>query len=356
MGFLRDNHHVNLAAQAWKYFGNALRPPDRAGRMRNMVGANLAAVAGKPFFGQPLRAYFHITNRCNNRCVICEPHKDGLYEGDSLDYALVEEMYKSFPRLVSVCFVGDGEPLLHPRTVDGIRLFATRNCWVNMTSNGILLTPAKAEELVDAGLSEIQVSLDGATPETVRQTRPNTDLPKVLEGLGRLLDTSRKVRGKALYSIISFCINRLNQHEIEAFVDLADKMGVDGVRFQNFIPYPGNTVALDADTKAGVRRRIYGMIAKGGHRTRIFYDDLETPGRNPFGFIRARCVHPFYNISVKPDGNVYPCCGLTRPIGNVADNSLHEIYHSDTRREFLERIASDDPPKECYRCVWLRRK
>lgn len=353
MGLL--NHQINLVAQAWKYFVPAIRPPQRLRRLSNMIGANLAAVVGHPYRGQPLRAYFHITNQCNNRCIICEPHKDGSYQGDSLDFKHIVEAKNVFPLLTSACFVGDGEPLLHPRTIEGITIFAERNCWVNMTSNGILLTRKKTEELTKAGLSEIQISMDGASDETISLMRPNTDPQRLKDSIAYLINYSQRTRKRKVVTLISMCITNRNMHDIEPFVTMARNIGVDAIRFQNFIPFKGTDLQLTSDEAEDVRRRVYQLITKTQNGPTIYYDDLNFSEKNIFAFIKARCVHPYFNISIKPDGNVYPCCGLTKPIGNLNESCLKSIYKSRARQDFLKRIASDSPPKECFKCVWLRR-
>jgi len=108
--------------------------------------------------------------------------------------------------------------------------------------------------------------------------------------------------------------------------------------------------------KLAAKNLIYKLIAHGRGKPEIFYDDFSAENAGPYLFWRARCVHPFFNLSVKPSGSVFPCCGPTEPIGNLASASLSQIAFSSTRRKFLRSICSDDPPPGCEACSWLNKK
>ena len=52
-----------------------------------------------------------------------------------------------------------------------IRYLKARGTYVLFNSNGILLNAKRAQELIDAGLDEYRLSMDGATRETYSQVR-----------------------------------------------------------------------------------------------------------------------------------------------------------------------------------------
>ncbi|MGV3523490.1 MAG: radical SAM/SPASM domain-containing protein [Candidatus Sericytochromatia bacterium] len=68
--------------------------------------------------------------------------------------------------------LGGGEPLLHPELPALVAYGVSRGLVVNLTTSGSLLTPERLRALQTAGLGQLQLSLNGATPEVHAQTRP----------------------------------------------------------------------------------------------------------------------------------------------------------------------------------------
>jgi MoaA/NifB/PqqE/SkfB family radical SAM enzyme len=73
-----------------------------------------------------------------------------------------------------------GEPLLAPGLFDRVDLATRRGVQVGFNTNGMLLTAARAEQLVRAGLAWLHVSLDGARTETYEAIRGRGDFRPLL--------------------------------------------------------------------------------------------------------------------------------------------------------------------------------
>jgi cyclic pyranopterin phosphate synthase len=137
-----------------------------------------------------------VTDRCNFRCNYCMPkevfNKDYSYlpHGDLLNFEEITRLAKVFVGLgVRKIRLTGGEPLLRKnleilveqlaqiQTPDGSKLDLT------LTTNGSLLTK-KAQQLKDAGLDRITVSLDGLE-DAVFRAMNDVDFPvrDVLDGI-----------------------------------------------------------------------------------------------------------------------------------------------------------------------------
>jgi radical SAM protein with 4Fe4S-binding SPASM domain len=65
---------------------------------------------------------------------------------------------------------------------------------------------------------------------------------------------------------------------------------------------------------------------------------------------QAGCNNIWGLLDVQPDGNVNFCVDFPDyAIGNVAESSLHQIWHSDRARRFREQRTAGELPV-CYRC------
>ena len=88
----------------------------------------------------------------------------------------------------TVAFMGLGEPLLHPRFLDMVRLAKERGLRAEVTTNALLLDEAMAAGLLEAGLDQLVVSIDGASAEAFGRVRSGASLERVVENVRRLHD------------------------------------------------------------------------------------------------------------------------------------------------------------------------
>jgi molybdenum cofactor biosynthesis enzyme MoaA len=116
-----------------------------------------------------------LIDRCNFRCQYCLP------EGEELDYVLQKDLLTQEELLILLKEVfipvgfrkfrlTGGEPLLRPGVVKLVKVIAdlpeTED--LSLTTNGFLLTEL-AQDLYDAGLRRINISLDSLDPDIFNQ-------------------------------------------------------------------------------------------------------------------------------------------------------------------------------------------
>jgi MoaA/NifB/PqqE/SkfB family radical SAM enzyme len=94
-----------------------------------------------------------------------------------------------FPSLSTVCLVGRGEPTVaDDRLWSALTRHAVRNrVLVSITTNGSLLKRRITEELLP-WIDTVEVSIDGATDETMSRNRVGGSWQKLLEGLQHFND------------------------------------------------------------------------------------------------------------------------------------------------------------------------
>ena len=175
-----------------------------------------------------------VTERCNLRCRYCMP-EEGICKKAHSDMLTEEEMVQAVRAAASLGIsklrVTGGEPLVKKNIIS-----ICRNCAavpgiheVCITTNGVLL-PKYAEELKEAGVKRVNLSLDTVDPEKyARITRWGT-LSDALAGLHAALNTGfEKVKINAV--LIGGC----NDDEIPALAELTRRYPVD-VRFIELMP------------------------------------------------------------------------------------------------------------------------
>jgi len=139
--------------------------------------------------GRPLRDLrISVTDRCNFRCTYCMPNDeyDWTPKKDILSYEEVARLCSLLCRLgVEKVRLTGGEPLVRQdleKLVEMLRKIpALRD--ISLTTNGALLTKARARRLKVAGLSRLNISLDSLQPERFAQINRRGKLAQVLSGI-----------------------------------------------------------------------------------------------------------------------------------------------------------------------------
>ncbi|MBW2630578.1 MAG: GTP 3',8-cyclase MoaA [Deltaproteobacteria bacterium] len=175
-----------------------------------------------------------ITDRCNLRCVYCMPKEGVSFLGheDILSYEEILRIVDAAVKtgIIKVRVTG-GEPLVRRGVTDFLtsltKLEGLRD--ISLTTNGILLEDY-AEEIFNAGIGRINVSLDSLSPDKYRDITRGGDINRVIRGIRKAHDN-----GFSPIKINVVAIKGFNDDEI---IDFA-KLTIDKpyqIRFIEFMP------------------------------------------------------------------------------------------------------------------------
>jgi molybdenum cofactor biosynthesis enzyme MoaA len=130
------------------------------------------------------------------------------------------------------------EPTLNPNLLSFVRIAKElRVPNVYFSTNAMKLTPALTGALIEAGLYEINVSLDAGTKATFERIRRGAKWDTVVGHLKSLRDqkAARKLRRPRIH--LSFVMMRSNVQELPQFIELAAELGVEVVYFSHLVPF-----------------------------------------------------------------------------------------------------------------------
>jgi pyruvate-formate lyase-activating enzyme len=145
------------------------------------------------------------TNACNLRCRMC-PQSDkkpgvarGLMKVDL--YRNIVDQIAAFPENHNALFYLHicGEPLLHKQSVEFIRYAADLGFKPILTTNATLLTTELTAKLLASGLSRIEFSFEGVTPEIFETTRLGAKYDVVHRNIMDFLEQNRAA-GKPVHT------------------------------------------------------------------------------------------------------------------------------------------------------------
>lgn len=174
--------------------------------------------------GRPIHCIVQVSNRCNLTCGFCSFWERPARREDELTLNDVEVISAKLAEAGSmVISIEGGEPLLRPDIVDIVRAFSRYHHPILFT-NGWRVTERLARDLWDAGLSEIGVSIDYATPERHDAHR---GLQGTFDAATRAAAILRETapHGPRQVTLMTVLMHD-NMNEIEALLQLSGSIGV----------------------------------------------------------------------------------------------------------------------------------
>jgi radical SAM protein with 4Fe4S-binding SPASM domain len=294
-----------------------------------------------------------ITERCNKRCRHCYINAENLSELNflELDHALtkIDSTLKQWGKIGFFAFTG-GEALL--RKDDLLPLMEKADILPNigyyqLLSNGSLISEEIVKELLRfRKLGAVQLSMESSSSEVNDSIRGEGSFEETLRAI-------KELKGHQFKTSLSTTISQVNCRDIPALINWADHVGVDEIGFDRLIPY-GNGKNLPPLSKQELRQ-VYGTIYKLASKTKkvkvvmrrpLFC--LIAPEEKEIG---AMCSAGFNNLSIMPDGTIYPCRWLPLPLGNITTVDLDYLWHNT---DLLAKLRKKNARKgKCHGCPFL---
>lgn len=186
-------------------------------------------------FGRRLKYLrISVTDRCNFRCKYCMPNNnfEMMECADILRYEDILFASEVFASLgVNRIRITGGEPLVHKGLCQFLdKLTKIDNIQeVMLTTNGALLEKY-ADDLYNAGVKRLNISLDSLIPEKNKYITGVDKTDEILAGIKKATET-----GFAPIKVNSVIIRDFNDDEIVSFAELSAKYNII-CRFIEFMP------------------------------------------------------------------------------------------------------------------------
>jgi cyclic pyranopterin phosphate synthase len=285
-----------------------------------------------------------VTDRCNLRCEYCMPEAEyaWLPREDILHFEEIARLVRLFARLgVQRLRLTGGEPLLRRdlpvlvrmlAQIDGIHDLA-------LTTNGVLLA-SQAEELRNAGLQRITVSLDTLQRDRFARLTRADELSRVREGLAA---AARVFPG---FKIDAVLVRGINDDEIDALVEEARTLGAE-LRFIEYMDVGGAT-RWTAD-QVVTRREILDALGRQAPLV-----PLRSDGWAP----ADRFALPSGQVVGIISSTTAPFCRTCDRSRLTADGLWYLCLYAQTGHDLRRQVragASDEELLDILRDAWLRR-
>jgi pyruvate-formate lyase-activating enzyme len=166
-------------------------------------------------------------------CVMCYARilqMRGGQENRTLDDEVFERIQPYLKNFEVISLHGIGEPLAGKKLFPILKSIDAKKTKLQFNSNGLNLDEDKSRELVKAGLSLVNFSLDAATAETYEKIR-RVDFHKVIANIRRLSEIKKEMSSRRPRIEMNMTLMKSNLEEATQFVRLAKDLGAEGVHF-----------------------------------------------------------------------------------------------------------------------------
>ncbi len=348
-----------LAVPIWQMTFERRPPGGRHGRMSDQLK----------------KLYIEPTSKCNLACTMCfrktwidEPFADMARD------VFEKAMDTMPPGVETVFFGGMGEPLFHKDIVAMVRRAASKNCRVELLTNGTLLSKEMSADLLDAGLGKLWVSVDSFEPEGYENIRVSSSFNLIKNNIARY-NFERYLRDDAAGLGIAFVAMKSNVGQLGQLAKFAFQNKVTDINISNVIPTDESSLNECLYSRL-VSLELFAQNADSGYPSvSLPMMDMQFPDvrEGLLGLFAADCNIEFNgvplmrrkrycrfveegNAFVRHDGDVSPCMALLHSavtyleghrriqyhhsFGNVKNERLDDIWNSGDYAGFRNRVRN----------------
>jgi mycofactocin biosynthetic radical S-adenosylmethionine protein MftC len=289
----------------------------------------------------PVNITWEITHQCNLRCIHCLSASNQA-SPDELTFEECKNIVDQLAKLkVFEINFGGGEPLLKDYFLPLLSYIHTKGIVTCISTNGTLLTKEIVKLFTGNPLVNIQVSLDGATPEVNDSIRGKGTFTNIIAGI-------ELIAGKSIPLSINTVVTSQNFRQLKQMKELAKSYKAN-LRVSRFRPSGRARQSWDALKLDNVQLKELSAwlsnepdILTGDSFFSISQDGRRLLGLDMCGACKMTCC-------IDPSGNVFPCAFLQdNPFlgGNLKKVSFKEIW--DNSPVFLKLRNLE--PSSCKTC------
>jgi len=315
----------------------------------------------------PASCFWDVTDACNLRCIHCEADA-GRAAPDELS---LDEIARAARELATAgckdVFLTGGEPLVRPDWDEIARLVAKLGMKVTVVTNGVLADAEVIRRMIDAGVSGLSVSLDGA-----REVHDEIRQPAVA-GMRSRYDLAVRAIELAVASPLKVGvitqIHRRNVGDLRRMYEQMASLGIDAWQVQICMPLGRMLLraqdwVLDPADLGDLQDQLAAFIDQGKVAISVG-DNIGYYGRHEpalRGSVRNTksfwlgCMAGCRVVAICANGDVKGCPSHPRKfaVGNVRTTPFLDIWEDRKRFFYNEAWDEDLVAGGCRACPFRR--
>lgn len=359
-------------------------------------GSSLLALArqGLPYLTSPagharppITVYWNVNSVCNLHCKMCDVgtfnEESNFYKNLRIDRKLHEIALERFCSVVDelaayrpTMAINGTEPLMYKPLGLAIEYARKRGMDVAVTTGAYNL-PQRAEDLAAAGLTRLNVSIDGG-PELHNRIRGRRDVfERATTGIVRFHEAAKRL-GQDPEILICATIMNLNYSELVSLYEAVRDLPIRQINFtnMNFVDpsmaqthnlrwgkkYPATVNCLSEEVQPSavdidvLWKQVESISDRQDPRVhfmpRFSKEELRRYYHQPLEFMgRIPCVSTWFIAQIMADGEVIPYTRCYHvPLGNINHQAFLDIWNGDKARSWRHDLRRHGRFPACTRC------
>lgn len=297
-----------------------------------------------------------LTLRCNLKCQMCQRSSKNFTLPELTDMPLktVDNVIPLMSDAKVIWLSGFGEPLMHRDLAAIVAKIREKNAntVIAFTTNLVLMTQDKLESLITAGLSRVQVSIDGDN-EMGHAFAPTPEgVARYQELLWRRLQELHhtKTRLQVNNPELQFCFVAMKRNigQLKEIIQRGLAVGLSSIVVQPLRDHEGTMADEDLFVN-----KTYALPLLVEAQDFALQHGVEFICRfmdENMSFTRDKCHFPWNFFHVAAGGQVYMCCEGIPAEANVNDTPATEIWNAEVYRQLRRELATGAMRKKCWEC------
>jgi len=375
-----------------RFFNKFLRQPEYALSVGfKRLRASFYYHFGKGRSSYPESVTFFLTHKCNLRCKMCGQWGEGgvtkkqsnQYIQEELSFKQIKPIIDDMARFKPNITLFGGEPLLYPNFLEVAKYIKEKRMHCLVITNGFLLE-SFAEAIVDIGLDELNVSLDGAAAlhDEIRGVPGLFD--RIMSGLKKVNYYKALKEKKRPLINLQCTITKHNYKFLEQMLDVTKEAQAVSLTYHNLIFISKEIIdkqrkfdelltcssrdwegfifnpKIDVDL---LNEKIKEIRSQKNKFSVDFYPNFSRFAlleyyNNPDYALKgysSRCLSPWIAGYIFPDGELRPCLNCSYSFGNLKEHKFMSLWNSSNAMRYRLILKKNKIFPVCIRCTELYR-
>ncbi len=304
------------------------------------------------------RLWVTLTSRCNIKCRTC-----GLWSSPwDIPRKTVDEVLQYYPYLERLVWLG-GEVFLSPYFEEMFeKALAFPHLQQQVITNGVILTEKWIEKIIKAPNTELTVSVDGTTKDVYEYIRRGASFEKLISNI-KLANEIKQGYSSKTPMRLNAVIMKSNYHQLEDFIEFAKEFGFCQVSLMAIhLDNDPEENILYSKKNPNILEYITQVIPKIRQKAKSYSIDLdillptedlkfekfENKNNNTKSYKQIlHCKMPWKYMFICDKGTTYLTGSCAKPIGNIYENSLDEIWNNREAQLYREAILKNQFQERC---------
>lgn len=286
------------------------------------------------------------SSTCNLNCIHCPTGTINMGRGlmsEGIFTQILDSIKPYLSTIEVVVLYHGGEPLLNQGFEKMVsELKKTTKAKIKTVTNGMLLNTKRIEGIINAGLDEIEISLDGLNSEENNYIRKGCDFDKVAKNAHLLIEIKRNRKSKM--PVVHISTTQFLEKKDQNYQLKNESISIPQYLLEEF---RSEIRAQEIESiKSTYAMRWPDMKIDHKLIDEIIITDNDAVDHN-------YCDHVMNTLTIRYNGDVVPCCyDLTSKLvmGNVQNQRLDQIWNSSKYQALRNSICEMKFGDLCNNC------